>query len=118
MMIFGRKIGLLSVLSILSVVWLGVILTSAIMRDREGSRQVRAVQEPRVLKIKEVVGRVVGGPQIVTGSPLIGYAVYVEELKGMRALHATQCPLIESGQRVVMYQKDTLSDWYTFLRLR
>lgn len=74
--------------------------------------------EPRVVKIKEVVGTVVGGPQIVTGNPLIGYAVYVEELRGMVALSAEKCPPLANGQKVAMFQKDALglSEWYTFIR--
>lgn len=70
---------------------------------------------PRVIKIERVVGQVVGAPQIVTGSALIGYTVYVEARKSMVALHAKQCPPLTNGQRVVMYQDGKLSDWYTFL---
>lgn len=66
---------------------------------------------------KEVSGQVVGGPQIVAGSPLIGYAVYIDELKGMVALNAEQCPPLSNGQRVVMHQRlAPRSAWYTFLR--
>lgn len=77
-----------------------------------------APKEPRVIKIKEVVGTVVGGPQIATGSGLIGYVVYVKELDGMVVLHARQCPQLGHGQRVVMFQSDPLelSEWYTFIR--
>lgn len=85
-------------------------------KQKEDSAQKRT-ESPRVIKVKEVVGHVVGGPQIVTGSPLIGYAVYVEGSKSWGALYANGCPpQLENGQRVVMYQKDTIGDWYTFLR--
>lgn len=69
-------------------------------------------------KPTEFTGQIVGGPQIVTGSPLIGYAVHVEELKGIVALYATQCPLLANGQRVIMGQTKSFpkSEWYTFIR--
>lgn len=77
---------------------------------------------PGVAKTREVVGTVVGGPQIVSGNPLIGYAVRIEETKTWGALHADGCPpQLESGSHVVMYQGKKRvgilgSNWYIFLR--
>ena len=85
-------------------------------KSKKFVKQVQSEQPP-VVKIKEVIGQVVGGPQIVTGSPLIGYAVYIQDTKSWGALHANGClPGLGNGQRVVMHQKDTLGEWYTFLR--
>ena len=83
----------------------------------EKSKEDTAQAAASDVKIKEVIGQVVGGPQIVTGSPLIGYAVYIQDTKSWGALHANGClPGLGNGQRVVMHQKDTLGEWYTFLR--
>ncbi|AKM78545.1 MAG: hypothetical protein UY31_C0018G0005 [Candidatus Wolfebacteria bacterium GW2011_GWE1_48_7] len=82
-------------------------------KNKEDTAQAAASD----VKVKEVVGQVVGGAQIVSGSPLIGYAVYIEETKTWGALHANGCPpQLGNGSRVVMYQKGTLGEWYTFLR--